>query len=74
MQCEITQRELRNDNGAIMCALDAGQSFIATRNGVPVAEMTRVRRRRFTSKSRRPESIYQRPVHRRQAIPVSIDE
>jgi prevent-host-death family protein len=49
MQREITQRELRNESGAIMRALDAGQSLVVTRNGVPVAEMTPVRRRRFTA-------------------------
>jgi len=49
MQREITQRELRNESGAIMRALDAGESFIVTRNGVPVAEMTPARRPRFTS-------------------------
>lgn len=48
---EITQRELRNDSGAIMRALDAGESFLVTRNGVPVAEMTPTRRRKFTSRA-----------------------
>ena len=30
---QITQRELRNESGRIMWALDKGQSFIVTRNG-----------------------------------------
>jgi prevent-host-death family protein len=47
MEREITQRELRNDSGDIMRAVDAGASFVVTRNGVPVAELTPVRRRRF---------------------------
>jgi antitoxin (DNA-binding transcriptional repressor) of toxin-antitoxin stability system len=34
-----------------MRALDAGESFLVTRNGVPVAEMTPTRRRRFTSRA-----------------------
>ena len=51
MQREITQRQLRNDSGEIMRALDAGESFIVTRNGVPVAEMKPVRRRRLSSKA-----------------------
>jgi prevent-host-death family protein len=46
---EITQRELRNDSGQIMRALDRGESFVVTRNGVPVGELTPVRRRRFVS-------------------------
>jgi prevent-host-death family protein len=48
---EITQRELRNDSGQVMRALDAGESFIVTRSGVPVAELTPFRRRGFASKA-----------------------
>ena len=51
MQREITQRELRNESGAIMRAIDGGESFVVTRNGVPVAEMTPVRRRKSTSRA-----------------------
>jgi prevent-host-death family protein len=43
----ITQRELRNESGEIMRALDRGESFVVTRNGVPVGELTPIRRRRF---------------------------
>jgi prevent-host-death family protein len=43
----ITQRELRNESGEIMRALDRGESFLVTRNGVPVGELTPIRRRRF---------------------------
>jgi len=46
---EITQRELRNESGKIMRALDRGEEFVVTRNGVPVGELTPVRRRRFVS-------------------------
>jgi antitoxin (DNA-binding transcriptional repressor) of toxin-antitoxin stability system len=49
MQREITQRELRNESGAIMRELDRGESFIVTRNGVPVGELTPLRRHRFVS-------------------------
>jgi antitoxin (DNA-binding transcriptional repressor) of toxin-antitoxin stability system len=35
----ITQRELRNNSGTIMRALDQGETFIVTRNGVPVGEL-----------------------------------
>lgn len=35
----ITQRELRNSSGDIMRALDRGEAFIVTRNGVPVGEL-----------------------------------
>lgn len=43
----ITQRELRNESGEIMRALDRGESFVVTRNGVPVGELMPIRRRRF---------------------------
>lgn len=45
----ITQRELRNDSGEIMRAIDAGESFVVTRNGVPAAELRPIERRRFVS-------------------------
>ncbi|MFL6155485.1 MAG: type II toxin-antitoxin system Phd/YefM family antitoxin [Marmoricola sp.] len=44
---EITQRELRNDSGAIMRGLDEGESFLVTRNGVAVGELVPLRRARF---------------------------
>jgi antitoxin (DNA-binding transcriptional repressor) of toxin-antitoxin stability system len=47
---KITQRELRNESGEVMRALDAGESFLVTRNGVAVGELTPVRRRRFVSR------------------------
>jgi antitoxin (DNA-binding transcriptional repressor) of toxin-antitoxin stability system len=45
----ISQRELRNDSGAIMRALDRGEVFLVTRNGIPVGEL-RPARRRFVSR------------------------
>jgi prevent-host-death family protein len=47
MSRRITQRELRNDSGRIMRALDNGDSFTVTRNGVPVGELVPVRPRVF---------------------------
>lgn len=43
----ITQRELRNDSGAILREVQAGQTITVTRNGVPVAELRAVPQRRF---------------------------
>lgn len=40
----ITQRELRNESGEIMRALDRGEDFVVTRNGMPVGELRPVRR------------------------------
>jgi prevent-host-death family protein len=49
MSREITQRELRNQSGEIMRELDEGETFIVTRNGVPVGELTPLRRHRFVA-------------------------
>ena len=49
MSRTISQRELRNDSGEIMRALDRGEDFVVTRNGVPVGEL-RPARRRFVSR------------------------
>ncbi len=49
MRREITQRELRNRSGEIMRELDEGESFVVTRNGVPVGELTPLRRHRFVA-------------------------
>ena len=41
----ISQRELRNDSAAILRALDRGEEFVITRNGVPVGELKPIRSR-----------------------------
>lgn len=43
----ITQRELRNDSGAIMRAVERGGSFTITRNGTPIGRLIPLRRRTF---------------------------
>lgn len=45
----ITQRELRNQSGEIMRALDRGESFVVTRNGVEVGELVPGPQHRFVS-------------------------
>ncbi len=47
MSRELTQRELRNRSGEIMKALDRGEEFTVTRNGVPVGELHPYRPRQF---------------------------
>jgi antitoxin (DNA-binding transcriptional repressor) of toxin-antitoxin stability system len=47
MRKTITQRELRNGSGKIMRAVDGGQSFVVTRNGVAVGELRPLPRREF---------------------------
>lgn len=49
MSRTITQRQLRNESGEIMRALDRGEDFVVTRNGVPVGELRPLDRRRFVS-------------------------
>jgi len=44
---QISQRELRNDSGRIMRALDEGRSFVISRNGRPVGELRPLRRDRL---------------------------
>jgi prevent-host-death family protein len=45
MSTVISQRDLRNNSGEIMRALDRGEEFIITRSGVPVGELRPIRRR-----------------------------
>ncbi len=44
----IAQRDLRNDNASVIAAVAAGETFLVTRNGVPVAELRPVRGTRRT--------------------------
>jgi prevent-host-death family protein len=38
----ISQRELRNDNAAIVRGVEAGETYTVTRRGVPVAQLVPV--------------------------------
>lgn len=51
MRKTITQRELRNDSVAVMREVQAGQTIIVTRNGVPVAELRPVSPGRFVPRA-----------------------
>jgi len=44
---EITQRELRNESGAIMRGVERGESFTITRNGTAIGRLIPLRRRIF---------------------------
>ena len=44
---EITQRELRNDSGAILRGVERGESYTITRNGTPVGRLIPLRRRTY---------------------------
>lgn len=46
----ISQREFRNNSAAVMDAVEAGETYHVTRNGVEIAEVRPLpRRRRLTS-------------------------
>jgi prevent-host-death family protein len=45
----ITQREFRNNSAAVMDAVEAGEIYQVTRNGVAVAELRPLSRRRRLS-------------------------
>ena len=47
----ISQRELRNDSGAVLREVQAGRTIVVTRNGVPVAELRPVPPRRFVPRA-----------------------
>lgn len=68
----ITQREFRNDSGEIMRALDRGEDFIVTRNGVPVGEL-RPARRRFVSRGVLLESFQGSPSLDEQRLRDELD-
>ncbi len=57
----ITQRELRNDSAAILREVQAGQTIIITRNGVPVAELRPIQPRRFVPRAAIAEAAARAP-------------
>jgi prevent-host-death family protein len=48
----ITERELREENAKVIEAVTAGETFIVTRNGEPVAELRPIKAGRRTFISR----------------------
>ena len=47
----ITQRELRNESGAVLREVEAGRTIIVSRNGTPVGELRPITRRRFVPRA-----------------------
>lgn len=43
----INQRDLRNDSSAILRAVEAGESMVVAKSGIPVAELRPLRRAKF---------------------------
>lgn len=61
MRREITQRELRNDSSAVLREVQAGQTIIVTRHGVPVAELRPVQPYRFIPRAAIAEAAKRAP-------------
>ena len=69
----ISQRELRNDNGRIMRELDAGRSFVVTRNAAPVGELRPLRRHRLVDRAVVAEIFRNAPAVDRQRFVDDLD-
>jgi prevent-host-death family protein len=65
----IPQRQLRNDNAEIMRRVEAGESFVITRNGRPIADLVPHGAR---SKKRRTGREMQEEF--RQLPPIDVDQ
>ena len=51
MRKTIAQRQLRNDSSSVLREVQAGQTRVVTRNGVPVDELRPVPPRRFVARA-----------------------
>nr|WP_042189725.1 type II toxin-antitoxin system prevent-host-death family antitoxin [Kibdelosporangium sp. MJ126-NF4] len=66
----ITQREFRNSSAAIMDAVEAGETYHVTRNGIEVAELRPLsRRRRLTA-----EELVERHRHMPRVDPTLMQQ
>ena len=74
MSEQISQRELRNESGRIMRALDEGRSFVVTSNGRPVGELRPLRRQRFVSATVAVEMFDNAPPLDWRQVRRSLDE
>jgi prevent-host-death family protein len=70
---EISQRELRNDSGAIMRGVERGESFMITRNGTPVGRLVPLRRRTFVPKAEVLAAFAAAPVVDAEALRADLD-
>lgn len=70
---EITQRELRNDSGAIMRGVERGESFTITRNGTPVGRLVPLRRRTFVPRAEVLAAFATAPVLDGDALRADLD-
>jgi prevent-host-death family protein len=69
----ITQRELRNDSGAVLREVQSGQTMIITRNGTPVAELRPVSPRRFVPRAAIADAARRAPRVDRHRLRADLD-
>lgn len=74
MSEQISQRELRNDSGRIMRALDEGRSFVVSRHGRVVGELRPLRRDRFVDAHRVVDAFRGAPRVDWEGMKVDLDE
>jgi prevent-host-death family protein len=70
---EISQRELRNDSGAILRAVERGESFTITRNGTPIGRLIPLRRRTFVPRQEVMAAFATAPVLDAESFRADID-
>lgn len=71
---EITQRELRNDSGAIMRAVERGESFTITRNGTPIGRLIPLRRRTIVARQKVMAAFATAPVLDAERFRADVDD
>ncbi|HXV91780.1 MAG TPA: type II toxin-antitoxin system prevent-host-death family antitoxin [Pseudonocardia sp.] len=64
----IGQRQLRNDNAEIMRRVEAGESFVITRNGKPVADLVP-----HTGAPKKRRTLREFQEHMRTLPPIDVD-
>lgn len=70
---EITQRELRNESGAIMRGVERGESYTITRNGTPIGRLIPLRRRTFVPREEVMAAFATAPVIDAERFRADID-
>ena len=70
----ISQRELRNDSGAVLRAVEAGEAVIVTRNGSPVAELRPLGRPTFVPGNLLVEALTRLPAVDPRAFREDLDQ
>ncbi|WJK40718.1 type II toxin-antitoxin system prevent-host-death family antitoxin [Solwaraspora sp. WMMA2056] len=71
---EITQRELRNESGAIMRGVERGESYVITRNGTPIARLIPLRRRTFVPRAEAIAAFATAPVLDVERLRADLDD